>query len=1430
MIGGKTASGHRPTALGTLTNASTYGLAIPTIYGTTQSAFDVIWAAQLRQGKCRGKKYKGKKKGTPNFIEQIDFLLGSNPIEGILQMWLNGGKYGLNFVKVNFNLANGGQIQTIADPNFYFLIAITTDVQLMGTFNDYGSPAFNNAGVVYQAVPYTGGLGTGYAVGDLITVTSPHFGSPPVGTGLVLQVIAVGAGGFLPYLTPSLMVVSPGVGYGNGTYNSAALTGGGTGADIILSTGPGVPYNLTSEFPFLNVIQQGPDLIEGGYSKYYPYIYKWAPSDGATFYLPSFNEFDSPFWGIPSATGTLHAYYAQLARQTEFIAPITASCLTFENELGNGPEYTGSFSGQRITYPEYAGAGSAAFDLGSSGTIPLTQGEIVGCFKKYPPRGDADFADMIEDIIKSGMIQTGASLGLIQRGVNCNDLPGAIQKGCFNQNSALGGWPVSMAFWQPITQGDVLCIAVHWQDLTGSGPPAIADDAGNTWIPIITGLQYGFWYAIANSNYPPGNKILPTFNGTVAQNETFQFFEMDPNSTVIDNVASAKGTLTGVTGPVSCSITVTGSPTYIVAFLRIGTGTLGIVEPLPVHWNYLFPNMPNDQAILYYRIVAAPGTYTFTVNVPGAVGAQPWGIGLLALKAPQAAGYPKMLTNIVDRPSLDNVRQQCQAAGLIGSLTMNVQKPAADWLKDLYRCSDAAPVWSGFMLKSVARSEVSNVGQGTAFISPTSTGPVATLKENDFVLGSDGEVITVERKSQVDSNNIVQAQFFDRNSDYNPSTASEPLAGALALFGPRKLAPMDLPMIQDPAVARMILAIEVRRYNLLRNKYKFTMKEKWFALEAMDLILINDSQMGITNLPVRLTSVQENDNGELECEAEPFVFGCNAPETLPVTASVPFAVGTGGDPGSVNTPIIFEPVPRLLAQQNQAQVWLVVSGSSVNYGGCAVLISTDGGSSYNQIGSIQGNAITGVTVGDWPLANDPDNTNNLSVDLTESLGTLATYSAADRDNFTYPCYVSVGTACIPYELMTYDIATLTSANKYTLVAIGSPPTYELRRGVFGAPGPTVGTGIDHPGGSRFAFLGNQNSTVGILKINLDPSWIGKTLYFKFLAFNTIGNNLQAQSAATAYSYAPTGCPAATNNPNNNSYSIVSGGVLSQPTATTLAMTQAVVQFPSNQVTYLARNSTNTAAFTIPAPTAPTLYYVTIYDPAQLGETGATPTLTTFASTTQAGAHVGQPGYVYIGSITALPAGSGGQSGGGGSGGITNLGNATQTAIQNESYTYGADTGAANAYVVTLIPVPSGYVAGMGVVFKAAHANTGASTLNVNGLGAKSIVKNGSVALAGGEIAAGQIIYVKYDGTNFQIIGGGGTGATVNAFGETVAVGTGSTSGTLTHTPNPTSFLQLQKNGVTLQQGVGNDYTLSGTTITLAVAALATDIFQAFYLF
>jgi len=83
--------------------------------------------------------------------------------------------------------------------------------------------------------------------------------------------------------------------------------------------------------------------------------------------------------------------------------------------------------------------------------------------------------------------------------------------------------------------------------------------------------------------------------------------------------------------------------------------------------------------------------------------------------------------------------------------------------------------------------------------------------------------------------------------------------------------------------------------------------------------------------------------------------------------------------------------------------------------------------------------------------------------------------------------------------------------------------------------------------------------------------------------------------------------------------------------------------------------------------------------------------------------------------------------------------------------YAVDSGVANAYIANLSPALATYTAGVLVQFKASNANTTASTVNINGLGVKTIKKSNGNDLSGGEIVSGQVVELEYDGTNFQII-------------------------------------------------------------------------------
>lgn len=86
-----------------------------------------------------------------------------------------------------------------------------------------------------------------------------------------------------------------------------------------------------------------------------------------------------------------------------------------------------------------------------------------------------------------------------------------------------------------------------------------------------------------------------------------------------------------------------------------------------------------------------------------------------------------------------------------------------------------------------------------------------------------------------------------------------------------------------------------------------------------------------------------------------------------------------------------------------------------------------------------------------------------------------------------------------------------------------------------------------------------------------------------------------------------------------------------------------------------------------------------------------------------------------------------------------------------------DTTNTDTYAGSLPTSPGSYFIGLKINLKVTNANTGAATLNVNSLGAKSIKKNVVDDVVANDIKAGQIVPLIYDGTNFQIVGGGGAG-------------------------------------------------------------------------
>lgn len=640
--------------------------------------------------------------------------------------------------------------------------------------------------------------------------------------------------------------------------------------------GSSAPLDDTGSFahPMWNLATAGPGL-DAGYRNW-PFCYYWQPG--------------SPTMEIPAiALGALSAYspdpnylvftvyYAQVATMDGWgkHTPIGFSSLAFERELGSGSEYA-SDPDEQVLYPPYAGLGSDYCDLGTERMVKSYRVDILGSYPLYP-EGDCDFADIIEDIFRSGMAQAAYGLETaftqLQRGLGCYEYPGPLQKKAWKAADA--SKLTTICYDLGNTHENIL-IAVASAVDGWSATPSISDAAGNSWIPVLSVAGQQIWYCVPCNGSVPGNEVTLNIAGSDGDVQLLELGGLHEFDTSVIYAGPVAGE-----SRISASIT-TGNgawlPDYILSVLIDTTNS-------PDDWAPVPPLKPAAGKLYAQRsdycIVRNPGTYTFSYDYRGEGGIVPEGTQLtwvlIAFKAIYGADYAYPIGDILDIETLDLCRQQCRAYSLWGSLNMDAQKKASDWLEDLYTCMNAAPVWSGFKLKSIPRSEISAVGNGGVYESPTAGGPIAHLGDNDFMAEPGDPVITVKRKSRSDSMNMVQLQYYDRDGDYNSVTISSPERSSITTFGLRKESPKMLLSLRDGDAATRLLGIMQRQQTQILNTYEFKLKANWKLLEPMDLVTITDLHAGIDHIPVRLTSVEEDENFNLQCEAEPYIYGLYAP-------------------------------------------------------------------------------------------------------------------------------------------------------------------------------------------------------------------------------------------------------------------------------------------------------------------------------------------------------------------------------------------------------------------------------------------------------------------------------------------------------------------------------------------------------------------------
>ncbi len=136
--------------------------------------------------------------------------------------------------------------------------------------------------------------------------------------------------------------------------------------------------------------------------------------------------------------------------------------------------------------------------------------------------------------------------------------------------------------------------------------------------------------------------------------------------------------------------------------------------------------------------------------------------------------------------------------------------------------------------------------------------------------------------------------------------------------------------------------------------------------------------------------------------------------------------------------------------------------------------------------------------------------------------------------------------------------------------------------------------------------------------------------------------------------------------------------------------------------------------------------------------------------------------------------------------------------------YGTTGGSANAYTLTLSPALTAYAAGVCVAVKIHAANTGSSTININGLGAKTIKDSKGNALISGKLRLNGVYTLRYDGMDFIQQGEGGEYGTAVAAevlaGKTIGTDAGIVTGTMPNKVGSSTVITPSGSDQTIPQG------------------------------
>ena len=278
----------------------------------------------------------------------------------------------------------------------------------------------------------------------------------------------------------------------------------------------------------------------------------------------------------------------------------------------------------------------------------------------------------------------------------------------------------------------------------------------------------------------------------------------------------------------------------------------------------------------------------------------------------------------------------CRAAGIFLSPVYSEQQEAQRNIAELLEQTNSAAVFSQGRLKIVPYGDSGLSGNGATYI-PNLT-PLYDLSDDDFIVSGAEDPVRVERKTNADAYNQVQIEYLDRANDYNIAVAEAKDQANIEQYGIRPKDAVKMHGICDAKVARQVAQLLLQRTLYVRNEYEFKLGWKYCLLEPMDLVTLTDGGLGLDKTPVRITEIEEDEDGVLNVKAEDFPFGTASATEYPTQPSLGYSADYNVSPGNPLTQLHEN---EMVLPAEHAQTIRDMAGQGG--GGDTIVINTTGG-------------------------------------------------------------------------------------------------------------------------------------------------------------------------------------------------------------------------------------------------------------------------------------------------------------------------------------------------------------------------------------------------------------------------------------------------------------------------------------------------------